>query len=82
MFFEVSIFKSMIQHTTHFNVAAIATDLIWTAILLYCIYIIYTTFYLHGLILDIVKNTERIGRKMIMKRLSLKKRYFIELISS
>ena len=66
-FFEFPVLKLMFQ-------CSYAADLIWRE---QC----YSTFCLHEtILLDIVKNLERNGRKMIMKRMLLNKRYFIGLL--
>ena len=60
----------------------LVADLIWSAILCYCIYITYTEFCLHQIIfLDIVENLEGNGRKTILKRMPLKEIFLLELIA-
>ena len=55
-------------------------DLIWRAILCYCMHIICTEFCSHHRIfLDIVENLEGNGRKLILKRIPLKERFILEL---
>lgn len=54
----------MIQYTTCFNAANIASDLIWKAMLLYCVQIISAAFcLLKTILLDIVISLEENGRK-------------------